>query len=262
MPDLVHPEGFNEKILWRMLYDRRPLLQVCSDRIAVRDYVAARAGEKYLAPLLGVFEKPEDIPWADLSPPYVVKATHGCKWNIVVRDRAEVDQEGFCRMLNRWLRTNYYHANSEWSYKHVPRRIMVERFVGVDGNLPDDYKFYCFDGEPAGLNFNDQRFSPYRTTWLDPSWNLLPFDGVSYPCGPLIPPPAGLGEMLDVARALSAEFDFVRVDLYCVDGRVYFGELTTTPAAASYGYPSGGDRWFGQRWRLPEVKSVRTSRSA
>jgi len=263
VPDLVHPQLYTDKVSWRMLYDRRPLLQVCSDRLAVRDYVAARAGEEYLVPLLGIFDRPEQVPWGELSPPYVVKATHGSGWNIIVRDPGEVDPERFEQMLEGWLETNFYHVNWEWSYKHVPRRIIVERFIGLDGKIPLDFKFYCFDGETQAISVCYDRFTPAeRWTWRDPSWNVLTFVSRSYPPGPPTPPPPRLAQMLGLARVLSRDFDHIRVDLYCVGDRVYFGELTPTQAAGGRPHSDAGEAWLGAFWHLPSRAAVRKARGS
>jgi hypothetical protein len=261
LPNLAHPQRYSDKIRWRLLYDRRPLLRVCSDRLASRDYVAARAGEKYLVPLLGVFDRPEHVPWGELVPPYVVKATHGCGWNIFVRDSKDVDPEGFERTLEGWLKTDFYHVNREWSYKHVPRRIMVESFIGLGEELPPDFKFYCFDGEPKAIGVCYDRYKPgERWTWRDPEWNTLTFISPVYPPGSPTSPPSRLAEMLEVARAVSHDFDHVRVDLYCVGEQVYFGELTPTQATGRRPFTDAGEAWMGAFWQLPSRASVKRTR--
>jgi hypothetical protein len=258
MPDVITPRLYSEKIRWRMMYDRRPVLRVFSDRFAVRDFVAAKAGSEYLVPLLGVFDRPERIPWGELSPPFVVKASHGSGWNIFVRNSAELDPQRFERSLTRWLRTNYYYVNREWSYKHVPRRIMIEQFIGSNGELPVDYKVHCFDGEPRALAVCHGRSTPReRWVWHDPSWEVLEVFHRRFPAGPATPPPLGLGEMLDVARALSRELEYVRVDLYCVGDRVYFGELTTTQSGGRTILSEAPETWLGDWWHLPSRADVR-----
>lgn len=260
-PDLVHPQLYTDKIRWRMLYDRRPLMQVCSDRLAARDYVAARVGQQYLVPLLGVFDRPGQIPWAELSPPYVVKPTHGCEWSIIVRSPSDVDSEHFEELLGEWLKTNYYHRAWEWSYKHVPRRIIVERFIGLDGSCPEDYKFHCFDGEPRFIAIYHGRFTPeWGWIWRDLAWNPVDFISPGDPPDRRIPPPSRLTEMTEVARLLSSDFDYIRVDLYCVGDRVYFGELTPTPGAGDRKYTPEGESWMGAFWRLPSRAALRNAR--
>lgn len=259
-PDLVHPRFFTDKIRWRMLYDRRPLLQTCSDRLAAREYAAARGGEEYLIPLLGVYDRPEQVPWAELCPPYVVKTTHGCEMNIIVRDHSDVDPNRFQQLLSGWLKINYYHRAWEWSYKHVPRRIIVERFIGEDGKIPEDFKMHCFGGEPQLISVcYDRHAEAKRWVRRDPSWNILPLgvDDVHSDSSQALPshldspPPRRLAEMLELARRLSRGFDYIRVDLYCVGDRVYFGELTPTPAAGTLRFSDDLEAWLGAFWHLP-----------
>ena len=261
VPDLVHPRLFSDKVQWRMLYDRRPLLQVCSDRMKTRDYVAAKGGADYLVPLLGVFDRPDQVPWDELPPPYVVKATHGCGWNIIVRDPGEVKPELFERTLEGWLKTNYYHVNWEWSYKHVPRRIIVERFIGQEGKLPQDFKVHCFDGEPRAIAVCYDRSRPAeRWVWRDPEWNVLDVFHRVYTAGPPTPPPAGLVDMIWLARAVSRDFDYIRVDMYCVDDHVYLGELTPTQSAGKRVFSDAPETWLGSLWHLPSRATLRKAR--
>jgi len=257
-PDLVNPRLFTDKLRWRMLYDRRPLLRVCSDRLAARDYVSARAGDECLVPLLGVYDRPEEIPWSSLSPPYVVKPTHGCGWNIIVRESSDVDPERFRNQLNTWLDTNYYDYWWEWSYKSVPRRLVVERFIGRDGEIPADFKIHCFHGEPQVISVYKGRFSS-EAGWnrWDVAWNPLAFLSSDIHPGPLDPPPENLAALVDLARVLSSDFDYIRVDLYCVQDEVYFGELTPYPAAGTCVFSEEGETWMGALWHLPSRSAVR-----
>ena len=257
IPDLAQPRTFNEKVQWRKLYDRRPLYQLLSDKVAVRDYLAARVGPDYLVPMLGVFEKPKDIPWAELPTPYVIKAAHGCGWNLFVHDSAEADPSGLTRTLRRWLKTNYYYQGREWAYKDIPRRLIIERFIGPGREAPEDFKIFCFDGVPQAIYLLRDRFTRPTITWFDPAWARLPF-GMKYPQGPARRTPSALAEMLAIARKLSQGFDFLRVDLYSVDGRVYCGELTIYPGCGLDRFtPPERDEWLGGFWKLPVAESKR-----
>lgn len=249
-PDLVHPRTFNEKIQWRKLYDRQPIHKTMTDKIAVRDYVASRVGERYLVPSLGVYERPEEVPWEELPAPYVVKASPGCGWNLFVHDPAEADFSEMNRTLRGWLKTDFYRHAREWAYKDVPRRILIERFIGIERRPFDDFKFFCFDGVPqVGYRLVD-RYGNYTQTWYDANWMPLPFHGKRPAAAPTPAPPA-LPEMLDVARRLSDGVDFVRVDLYHIDGRVYCGEMTLYPCGGFEVYSTpDADAWLGAFWNL------------
>ena len=256
-PDLAQPRTFNEKVQWRKLYDRRPLYQLVCDKVAVRDYLTARVGPDYLVPTLGVFDRPEDIPWAKLPAPYVVKASHGSGWNLFVLDSAEADPSEATRTLRRWLKTNYYYQGREWAYKDIPRRLIIERFIGSGREAPEDFKFFCFAGVPQAIYVLQDRFAGPTLTWYDTEWAVLPF-GMKSPQGPARPAPSALAEMLKIARKLSHGFDFLRVDLYCVHGRVYCGELTIYPGCGLDRFtPPERDEWLGGFWKLPVAESKR-----
>jgi hypothetical protein len=252
VPDFDRPTTFNEKVNWRKLYDRDPLHRIVADKVAVRDYVAARVGRDYLVPLLGVFKRPEDIPWAELSAPYVVKATHGSGWTMFVTGTAGPEPREATRMLRGWLRTDYYPPARQWAYKRIPRRLVVERFIGSEGEkAPEDLKFFCFDGVPRIVQVDYDRFTHHTRTLYDMSWTALPVE-YAYPRGPTTPVTPGLPELVRVAAELSRGFDFVRVDLYWVEGRVYFGELTVYPEAGFAPFlPSEWDEQLGGYWTLP-----------
>jgi hypothetical protein len=257
VPDLTQPRTLNEKVQWRKLYDRRPLYQIVSDKVAARDYLANRVGPDHLVPILGVFRKPEDIPWAELPTPYVIKAAHGSGWNRFVFDSAEVDLPELVHTLRRWLRTNYYYQGREWAYKGIPRRLIIEHFIGRGREAPQDFKFFCFDGVPQAIYVLQDRFTRSTITWYDTQWVFLPFSMHS-PQGPTQPAPGALDEMLVIARKLSRGTDFLRVDLYCVDGRVYCGELTVYPGCGLDQFtPPERDEWLGGFWKLPVAKSTR-----
>jgi hypothetical protein len=252
-PDLACPRTFNEKVQWRKLYDRRPLYRVLCDKVAARDYVAARIGAEHLVPILGVFDDPRDIPWTELPTPYVVKATHGSGWNLFVFDSAEADRPETIARLRGWLKTNYFYHGREWAYKRIPRRLMIEQFVGPGRAAPEDFKFFCFDGVPRAIYVLQDRFTTPTITWYDTDWSVLPF-AMIHPRGPATPAPSALAEMLTIARRLSHGLDFLRVDLYYIDGHVYCGELTVYPGCGLDVFtPRERDGWLGGFWRLPDL---------
>lgn len=257
LPDLAAPSTFNEKVLWRKLYDHRPLFTKLCDRVAVREYVAERVGAEHLVETYGVFDEPEGIPWADLPGPCVVKATHGSGWYHVVRDPARVDGRAMAPELQRWLRSDYSNRCRERQYAGVPPRIVIERMLQVNGTLPVEYKAFCFDGRPQLLQCT--RVCPTRLRFIsfyDTSWRPVPMVWNARP-GPAETRPEALDELLRVASRLSADLDFVRVDLYEVDGHVYFGELTLTPNAGLLPiYPREIDARLGNLWRLPKTRDA------
>ncbi len=232
--DLHNPQTLNEKIQWLKLYDRKPEYQVYADKLAVRQPVAARIGEQYLIPLLRVYEHPRQMKEADLpAPPFIVKTNHDSSGGIIVRSAAELDFAQIQAFVQNNFRTNHYYNTREWQYKHIQKRILIERLLqDAEGSIPNDYKFNCFAGkvefiycsvDREGRNYRkiySRDWQPTGMTWTDFGKADKKF------AGPDIPPPKHLDKMIALAETLAAEFSYVRIDLYNVDGQIYFGEIT------------------------------------
>lgn len=251
-PDLENPVTLTEKIAWRMLHDRNPLFAVCSDKYAVRQWVTAKGAGPYLVPLLQVTDRAERLDFASLPQQFVVKASHGCKWNELVWDKNRADRERIIEKAGSWLRSDYYRVLRERQYKRMQPRILVEEMVADDAGSPDEYKLACFDGRPEFFEVVHGRFtSQFTVDYYNADWQHLPVSHKALANGGPEPRPPELEEMLQLARLLSAGFDFVRVDLYRAKGRVWFNELTFTPGAGLMTYhPPEYDEIFGRMWRL------------
>ncbi len=256
-PDLDHPSTFTEKVVWRMLHDRNPLFPPCSDKLAVRDRVAAAVGSEYLVPLVAATTRPEELVAERLPARFVLKATHGSGWVEVVADRERWDRPRSLARMRRWLATDFSREKREWQYRSIPPHIVVEEMlVGADGEPPLEVRSLCFDGEPRFLEVVARGHVPPRVDYYDTAWNHFPVRHGLLPMGGPRPRPAQLDEIVALARRLSAGFDFVRVDLYLCRDRVHFGELTFTPGAAWRGFrPSEYDGVFGGAWVLPGTGS-------
>lgn len=253
-PDLEKPATLNEKIQWRKLYDRNPQYAACADKYRVREYVRERAGEACLIPLLLVTKDPDEIDFESLPPRFVVKANHGCRWNELVRDKDGLDREALVRKIKGWLGSNFYREQREWQYRDIAPRVLVEEMLIDDGgNLPTEYRVFCFDGEAKFLEVVSERFTPdLKVDYYDVDWVHLPVRHDIYENSDAKPGPRELDEMLRLAERLAAGFDFVRVDLYLSGNRVYFGELTFTPSAGFLKFhPPDYDAIFGRDWRVP-----------
>ena len=241
-PDLRHPRTFNERVARKILSDRNPLIPLTLDKVRVRDWVAERIGADCLVPLVGVWQRAQDIPWNDLPASFVAKTNHGCAYNLLVADKAKQDRTEAVRQLDAWMAENYYDQAREWGYRDIPRRILIEHFLrGSDGQVPEDYKLFVFGGQPRLLKVIRGRFTPTeRHFYFDPQ-TLEPLDlGMfrlaDHP-GDAGPPPETRA-LYDLAARLGAPFDAVRVDFYLVDGRPLFGELTHYTGAASLSFGS------------------------
>lgn len=231
--NLKAPRTFNEKLMWLKLNEPDVLKTQCTDKYLVREYVRARCGEELLIDLHGVYERAEDIDFARLPNRFVLKCTHGSGFNIVCKNKLFLDEDYTRKQLNNWLKMNYSLYCGEPHYAGIRPRIVAERYIGKrSGQLPIDYKIHCFHGEPQFIDVVMDRDTPLKknlTYTCD--WELLPYTHDSVQFDGDCERPVKLAEMLDIARKLSRAFTYVRVDLYAVGVRIYFGELTFTPAA-------------------------------
>jgi hypothetical protein len=254
-PNLTNPGTFNEKLQWRKLNDRNPLMITCADKFAVRDYVKDKAGEDLLIPLLATVEDADSIPWDTLPQAFVIKAAHGSGWNHIVFDKEECDREKIVEDCRLWLETNYYYSLREWHYKAIKPRLVIEQLLLTkSGVVPEDYKFHCFRSKgklKTLLQVDVARFQEHRRCFYDIDWQKLPFTVGFQLFEGEVQRPAKLNEMLELADTLSDGFDYVRVDLYHLDGRIYFGELTFNHGSGLERFtPPEWDEKLGSYWSL------------
>lgn len=248
-----NPETYNEKIQWLKLYWRESLATKCADKYEVRDYVKEKIGEDYLNELLGVYESVDKINLDKLPNSFVLKGTHGSGYNVVCNDKANMDWEQAFKNMEKWLTENYYLKEREWIYKDIKPRIIAEKYIEEESGQLKDYKIYCFDGEPKiiGVIFNQALDT--KGNFYDLEWNLLDKE-LNYPSDSSVKinKPARLDDMLDVSRKLSSGFPHVRVDLYNVNNKVIFGELTfTTENGMGRFHPSEFEKELGSYLKLP-----------
>lgn len=238
--DWKNPRTFTEKIQWLKVYNRRLEYTTMVDKYAVKKYVADRIGEEYIIPTLGVWDNLEDIDWDSLPSQFVLKTTHGgggCGV-VICRDKKIFDRRGAIAKLRSSYNLDIYLNLREWPYKNVPKRIIAEKFmVSVEStasnDLPD-YKFFCFNGEPKYCQVIRDRHTEETIDFYDMEWRHQEFVGLNPVANNGLIPIARnehLNEMINICRVLANDTPFVRVDLYVVDDKVYFGELTFYPAS-------------------------------
>ena len=246
--DWKKPKTFSEKLQWLKLYDRKPEYTTMVDKYAVKEYVANIIGREYIIPTLGVWDRPEDIDWDCLPQKFVLKTTHagGGSGVLICKDKATFDRNDACIKLKRSLSKCVYNSHREWPYKNVPKRIIAEAFleeakpVKHNTDLPD-YKFYCFNGEPVYCQVIRDRSSKETIDFYDMEWRHMPFVGLNPTFNISLPfftngatsveKPIHLSKMIDACRKLSKEIMFSRIDLYVIDDKIYFGEITFYPAS-------------------------------
>jgi len=253
--NLKNPVLYNEKIHWSKLYDRRPEYVAMVDKYEVRKHVAKTVGEEYLVRCYGVWDTPEEIPFDDLPDQFVLKCTHDCGSVMLCKDKGNLDVAATRTRFKYALGENFYWHCREWLYKNIRPRIVAEELIS-DGTGKDlkDYKFFCFGGEPKFIKVDLDRFTRHMENYYSPEWEFLPAYSLD-PSGIDVPRPETLDVMLDVARKLSAGIPHVRVDLYTVGKRVYFGEMTFQNAAGLQIFLPENDREMGGWWVLPDKKT-------
>ncbi|MCS7469801.1 hypothetical protein NZK35_24375 [Stieleria sp. ICT_E10.1] len=248
-PDYRHPHSFNEHIHEYMLRCRDPMLRIPADKIESRHYIAARVGADVLVPLLGVWNRPEDVPLSELPRPFVLKPTAASGRVLIVRAEDELDEDEVRDRMRCWLRRCYSHVNREWCYRGVPRRLMAETLLSDDrGGLPPDYKAYVIGGKVRFLQVDRGRFAQHTRNVYDPQWNPLPARWTLQKHEP-DPRPACLPRMIELAETLAEPFEFLRVDYYVIGEQLYIGELTNYPGAGFERFIPSGYAWeIGKFW--------------
>lgn len=254
---LDNPQTLGEKIQWLKLYDSTPEKGRLADKYLVRSWVSERVGEEYLIPLIGVWESAQDIDFDALPERFVLKATHGSGWNIVVQDKSKLDAPDARAKLAKWLAAREAMTGGfELHYEFCEPRIIAERYMEDGSGGLRDYKFITFDGDVQFILAIEGRFTDEVSGTYNADWSRAPFIyGYKVGRNGDIKRPDCLEEMLGLARVLGKGFPFARVDFYEVDGRVYFGEITFTGANGLSSFaPADYDLEFGQKLRLPEKK--------
>jgi hypothetical protein len=230
MPNVITPQTFQEWVQWRKLFDRRAEFAVFADKLAVRDYITARIGPQFLTQIYGVYTRPDDFVLAELPEQFVLKLTAGWRKNVFVRSHRQVEEAQLRRTIGQWLKFNYYDDSREAAYRNVKQRVFAEELMlAADGGYSWDYKINCFAGEPVAVQvFSDRYGERYAKAWYDPHWRPLAV-GIAGQATADYPAPTMLPTMLQAAAALSAGFDYLRIDMYEHAGRAVVGEITFHP---------------------------------
>lgn len=230
-PNFKNPKTYNEKMQWLKLHDRKPEYSLLVDKFEVRKFITNTLGQEYLIPLIGVWDKFEDIDFLTLPNQFVLKCTHDSGGVVICKDKSKFNIDAARKKINKSLKKNYYWGFREWPYKNVHPRIIAEQYMVDESGIElKDYKIFCFNGEPKALFVaTDRGIHETKFDFFDTDFNHLPFMQ-HYPNNKKrqINRPGGLNVMLDLARKLSANSVHLRTDFYDINGRVYFGELTFT----------------------------------
>ena len=225
---------YTEKLQYLRLYvyPKNDLVSKCAGRVGVREYVKEQGFDELLIKIYGIFDRFEDIDFSKLPNQFVLKCSHGCAMNYICYDKSRINYEELKKKFNKWLKTNYGKKTLELHYSKIKPQIIIEELMLENGKLPTEYKIHVFNGKARNLYVVtsrgvDIKYNNYYIDWT-------PFDGsqfngwkkTDYP----LKKPSNFDEMVVVAEKLASKFPFVRVDLYNINGKIYFSEMTFTPA--------------------------------
>ncbi len=251
-PNLETPETFTEKIQWMKFNQSTEIKGLLSDKYEAPKYAAEKYPDIKIIPQLGVWDKAEDIDFDKLPAQFVLKCNHGSAMNIIVKDKSKLNISKTRKKLNDWLKVDFDMVNGMYEnhYKFINRKIIAETYIEEpDGNL-HDYKFHCFGGEPKFIEFIGDRLSNTHTihsSIYTADWkktNISFNDDTPYECDFAVP--EKLPQMLELAKQMAKDFNYVRVDFYYIQNEIYFGELTFTPDSGMIKFnPEKTDKEWG-----------------
>ena len=246
------PETFNQKIQFRKLFDKNPLYSLCSDKYKVREYVKGKIGDEYFVPLYLVTEKLTKQQWDKLPNQFVAKTTHTSGHVQIVMDKSSANYEKICKELDRQLKEKYGTLSMESYYNDIEPKIIIEKLLSRD---PDDYKFHCFKQKDGSfkilLQITYDRSSALKKQNFDENFNLQTFIYERQPGDRKFEKPEGFEKMKELSYKLAEDFDYVRVDFYNQNGKIYFGELTFCPVSGRGKFsPVEWDYKWGSYWDL------------
>lgn len=254
---LKNPKRYTEKIQWYKLHYRNPIMIQCVDKYAVRDYIKKKGYQSTLTKLYGVYHAPDAIDFGQLPDKYIIKTTNGSGTNIICRNNNEIDVTAIRKKLQDYMNRPHISAGREWAYYGVKNRIVVEELL-EDKSQPGkeivDYKFLCFSGRVFCVVVDIDRFTNHKRNFYSTNWKRLSVSSDHENFEPDINKPENLSEMVEIAEVLSEDFPAVRVDLYNVNGKVYFGELTFYPWSGYVQFePDDFDFMIGEKFVLPDI---------
>lgn len=224
--NLNESRTFNEKVSWIKFNVRNPSSVQVADKFLVRDYVQQKAGKDVLIPLIKVYDSPELIDFNELPNEFVMKLNNGSGYNLICKNKGQINFEFEKNKFLKVFNSDIYGMSREWHYKEIRPRVIVEQLLG--GSLLD-YKFFCNNEGPFMIQVDVDRFTDHRRNIYDMSWNLMP-QRIRYENSERsIEKPKNLSAMIELAKVLSSDFQFCRIDLYEHRDKVYFGEITLHP---------------------------------
>lgn len=257
--NLDNPQTMNEKLQWLKLNNHNPELTDMVDKLRVKDIVSKRLGPDFVAPVLQVWDSVEDVDITNLPDQFVLKTNHsgGNTGVVICKDKSKFSIDDAKQKLSNAWKLDLNRRYREWPYKNIKKKVFAEKYLG--DNL-SDYKFYCFNGYVdcclvcVGRQEGNTKFYFFDKDWVRKKYNK---SSLTVPEDFTLPKPANYEKMIEVAAELSKGLPIVRMDLFDVDGNIYFGEFTFYPGS---GFDANrlppADLYFGKMVDLSMVKDA------
>lgn len=246
-------KAYTEKMQWAKLYDATQIKTNLSDKYVVRNWVADKIGKEYLIPLLGNWKNFDEIDFNNLPNQFVLKTNHGSGTVFIVKDKNTINKNECRKKFNDWMKTDYSYATGfEMQYSKIKRQIIAEKYLESEYGELQDYKFLCFDNKPYFCwvdigRFNNHTRNVYNLDWELQPWNQYTYKNYKIP----IEKPKNFEKMVEIAEILCQGFSHVRVDLYNIDGQIYFGEMTFSNGSGfDRIIPDKYDYMLGNLWKI------------
>ena len=281
---------FDQKISYKMLFDRRRFLYQTADKFEAKKLALAVLGSEGVAKLYGVHETASEINWQNLPEEFVVKVTHGCggslivcnigedytnlldtngefplKWNVMRVSPKNLNFQIVEKYFNQMIRKTYgwgdpFPFHYEWLYKKIRPRIIIEEYLSVDGKSPIDYRLFVMGGKVQYIQRDEITPKNHFSTLHSTDWKMLPVK-YNYEMTTKQPlPPLNLNEMIEYSELLAQDTDFARIDFYEIGNRLIFGEITHYPRGGRNLFePIEFGQIFAEKWK-PQVKYRNRSR--
>lgn len=257
--NLENPKSFNEKIQWLKLYDRKEQYTTMVDKFEAKEYVKKIIGEEYIIPNLGVWDTFEEIDFEKLPNQFVLKCTHDSGGLVICRDKNMLNLKVAKKKINKALKNKFFYNFREWPYKNVKPRIIAEKYMDPKSEKGlVDYKFFCFNGVPKLIYVSEglENHSTASIDFLDMDYKRVEFKRNDFKVFDVLPPkPKNFEKMIEISKILSKDTTFLRVDLYEIEEKIYFSELTFSPCGGFVPFePEEWDFKLGEWLKLPRNK--------
>lgn len=256
IPSIKNPSSFSEKIIFRKLHDDPQKYSKFVDKYTVRSYVENKIGNEYLIPLIKVFNKIDSQDFSSLPNSFVIKTSNGGGGENVkiIYNKKNEDLQSISNQFNKYVKIKIGSKIDEYFYDIEEPKIIIEQLLLDDfGNVPSDFKFHIFNNKERKIiiQIDEDRFINHKRSLFDEKKNELEFQ-----IQPKYPPisknfnwPNNLDEMINIAIKLSSDFKYARIDLYNLNGKIFFSELTFCHGSGWEPiYPKKYDFLLGQYW--------------